>query len=102
MHYLNFALQRPTEVDIITSTVMVKKKWRFEEVRGSSEGSQLAKRRMSLSNLPLSAYEAHVPPSRLQCVHACHESWETSNVIQLQSPRHRTWSGRCVQEAQGR
>lgn len=69
----------------------------MEAQRGKwlSQGLQIAERRMGLSNSPPTACKAQV----LQGLHACHESWETSNVIQLQSPRHHMW--RCVQEALG-
>lgn len=100
MHYLNFALQQPYEVDIIFSIVLVRK-WRLREVSGSLKGSQLAERRMGLSNPPLFACKARVLPSRLQCLLTRQESWEMSNIIQLQSPRHHMWSRRCIQEALG-
>lgn len=100
MHYLNFTWQQRYEVDTFTSIALVRK-WRRREVNCSLRGSQLAERRMGLSNPPLSAYKACVLSSRLQRLHTCQESWERRNVIQLQSPRYHTWSGRCVQEALG-
>ena len=72
-------------------------KMRLRKVSCSLKDSQLAETRMGCSNSPLSACTAQV----LKGPHACHEPWETSHVIQLQSHRHHTWNRRCVQEALG-
>lgn len=100
MHYLNFTLQRPYGVDIVVSNVLVRK-WRLGEVSGSLEGSQLAKGGMGFSSPPPPARTAHVPPWGPHCLRACHEPWETSSVVQLQSPRHRTWSGGVFKRLRG-
>lgn len=99
-HCLIFAFQWPHEVGTIISILMVRKS-KLREVSGSLKGSQLAEGIMSLSHLPLSACKTVFFPLDYNASMRVMSPGKQSVLFNKQSPRHPTWSGRCVWEALG-